>query len=243
VNQRLQRAAICSSLLMAAFSLKLGYSHAGAAQLDWVLAPSCWLATQLFGLPLSPEPGAGYISHHPRMVVGAACAGVNFLVVSWLALFFVGRVHLSRSVHVLAWACASLVAAYVATVATNGLRIGLAAELYGAGVRFRGLSPARLHRLLGIVVYCSALVALCRGADVCLSHGRTRAALHVWLAPLGLYLAVALGIPLLNRAWARHGGEFVEHALWTSGVGSLVVFTWWLLGRVTVRLCSRPKAF
>jgi exosortase K len=230
------RAAVSLLLLMAAFGLKLAYSRAGADALGWVLAPSCWFASQLGGVQLVHEAGAGWISHQPRMVVGPACAGVNFLVVAWLALFFSlarepGLAGMRRQ---LAWAAGSLLAAYLATLASNGLRIVLAAQFYGAHFQLGWLTPERLHRLLGIVVYCSALLGLCRVAELCVS-GAARGR----MAPFYWYVAVAIGVPLANRAFLHDPARFAEHALLTLGMGLVVAGFWRLIGRLVVRLSSR----
>ncbi|HKP56294.1 MAG TPA: exosortase K [Polyangiales bacterium] len=206
--------------LTAAFGLKLAYSRAGAAELEWVLGPSCWLARQLGGLELTHEVGAGWITHRPRMVVGPACAGVNFLVVSWLALFFsAGR---RRG---LGWCVGSLLLAYVATLGTNALRIVLAARLYELPLYAGWLTPARLHRLLGVVLYCSVLFGLCR-----VGSGRTR------LAPLYWYAGVMIGVPLLNRSFLRDPAQFAEHTAMTLGVGLALLLAFRLIGRFVDRL-------
>ena len=211
--------------LTAAFGLKLVYSRAGAAELEWVLGPSCWLAQHLGGLALAHEAGAGWISHESRMVVGPACAGVNFLIVAWLALFF----STPAARRGLAWCAISLIAAYAATLGTNAVRIVLAARLYELPVYAGWLTPGRLHRVLGIVLYCSALFASCRLAG-------TRAK----LAPFYWYAGVVLGVPLLNRAFLRDPGRFAEHAAVTVGVGLSV----WLVFRLLDRLSwqsERPR--
>ena len=225
-------------MLIAAFALKLAYSHAGADQLEWVLAPSSWLASELGGLDLTREAGAGFIMHRPRMVVGPACAGVNFLVVSWLALFFGLQARFEGARRKLVVWAVSLLAAYLATLATNSLRIVLAAHLYDLPIYAGWLTKARLHRVLGVVLYCSTLLAVCRIADGCTSRAPLSATARL-LAPFGWYLAVALGVPLANRALARDPGQFLEHAALTLGVGALVVLLFRVIGRVVDRVCSR----
>jgi exosortase K len=230
--------------LVAAFGLKLAYRSAGARDLEWVLAPSCWLASRLGGVALVWEWGAGWISHQPRMVVGPACAGVNFLVVAWLAVFFSSQARWSGLHRKLAWCCASLLAAYTATLVTNGLRIVLAAHLYGADVYAGWLTPERLHRLLGVVLYCSVLVGLCRAAELRSRNGPPLPASWSswsswsWLRPFAWYAGIAIGIPLFNRAFVRDPAHFAEHALLTLGVGLVVVALWRGFGRLVDRLCS-----
>ena len=216
-----------------AYALKLAYSHAGANQLAWILAPSCWFAEWLGGLGLRYEAGAGWITHQPRMVVGPACAGVNFLVVSWLALFFSQQARWSGLGRKLLSALGCLGVAYLLTVLTNGLRIVLAAQLYAADIYTGWLTRERLHRALGVVLYCSVLFALCRASGL-----RSRKAWHSDLAPFAWYLAVALGIPLANRAYVRDPAHFVEHAALTLALSLAVLFAFQLITRVYDRLSS-----
>ena len=213
--------------LVAAFGLKFAYSRAGASELEWVLGPSCWLA-QLAGMSLEYERGAGWISHSARMVVGPACAGVNFLVVSWLALYFCQQRRCSGGRRKLLWLLASGAIAYLATIGTNGARIVLAAELYGRAIAAGWLTPERLHRLLGVVLYCTVLLGLCSAAERVLSPLRAAGSR---LAPFAWYLAVVLGIPLLNRSFADHPERFAEHAAFTLGAGLCVVLLFWGLGQ------------
>lgn len=207
-------------LLMAAFALKQGYSHAGSEQLSWVLGPSCWLAQHLGGVPLLREVGAGFISHSPRMVVGPACAGVNFLVVCWLALYFSQQARCITRRELFGLAAVSGTAAYLATLATNGMRIALAAQLYAAELP-GWLTPERAHRLLGVVLYCAVLLGLCRLADRVGASLQLKAA-GLRVPPLAIYLAVVLGAPLLRRAYRVHPQQFVEHALFTVPAAVLV---------------------
>lgn len=216
-------ACVSALVLAGAFGLKLAYSKAGAAELEWVLGPSCLLA-RLGGVPLMKEAGAGWITHEPRMVVGAACAGVNFLVVCWLALYFSVQRHFPSVRGKLGLLVMSLAGAYLATISTNGLRILLAARLYDAEIHAGWLTAARVHRLLGVVLYCSTLFGLCRAAELWAT--RTAAAKQSKrpsLAPFYWYLAVAIGVPLANRSFLRDPGHFLEHAAVTVAVG-LAVF-------------------
>ena len=234
-------------VLLLAYALKRSYSTAGADDLAWVLAPSCFVAHQLTGLELVREVGAGFISHEARMVVGPACAGVNFLIVGWLALYFTLQGRWQRARLKLVWLFGALASAYVATVVTNGLRISLAAELYAAELP-AWLTPARAHRLLGVVLYCSALFGLCRGAELWQGPHRpgrsTAAPSFARLGPLwwyAAYAAVVVGIPLANSALQGHPARFAEHAVSSLGVAALVLFGWNWLGRRMVRLCWRDS--
>ena len=195
-----------------ALGLKAFYSRAGAAELGFILAPSCWIAAHVGGLDLVAERGAGFVSHADRMVVGPACAGVNFLVIAFLA------VYLSRLL-------VAAAVAYAATIVTNGLRIILAAHLF----RFGGigwLTPERIHRLAGVVIYCVSLAILCRAV----APGP-----RSLVIAFACYLGVAIVVPLLNGA-ARNR-LFVEHTLVVTSATLLL-----LVAAVRSRTRPRPEA-
>jgi exosortase K len=249
------RAILAASLVLAgAYALKLAYSKAGASELEWVLGPSCLLA-RLGGIPLTKEAGAGWISHEPRMVVGAACAGVNFLIVCWLALYFSVQRDFASAGGKFLLLVASFAGAYLATLSTNGLRILLAARLYDLDIYAGWVTPGRVHRALGVVLYCSTLFGLCRAAELAATRAKRMAAgallgtasqhqpqTRPSLAPFYWYLAVALGVPLANRAFVRDPAHFLEHAAMTVAVGLAVAGAFRVLLRLTDRLSSRRAA-
>jgi exosortase K len=222
------------------FWLKLTYSRAGADELSWVLGPSAWVA-QLAGVALVPEPGAGFISRSAHMVVGPACAGVNFLLTCWLALYFCAQSDLRRARlrELLGVSVLCLVAAYLITISINGLRIALAARLLSLDIYGALWTKARAHRLLGVGLYTAALLGACLVAQRLQSQTtQTLPAARRLSVALCLYLGVSLGIPVLNRAFVRHPAHFAEHAALTLG-GALTVA---LLFLTAHRLYSRSRS-
>lgn len=224
--------------------IKHYFSQAGADDLDWVLGPSCALVSWVGGIALSHEPGAGYITHEYHMVVGPACAGVNFFIIAILALYFSFQQRFANAARKSLWLAQSVALAYAATIASNGLRILGAAHLYSLDVHGGYWNPERLHRMLGTVIYSASLFALCAVVGR-FAGGKAAAREHsLWtrLVPLGSYIGVAVGVPLLNRAYVHNPGRFLEHALVVvvtcgavAGFASLAKFA---RGRVCSRLSS-----
>jgi exosortase K len=239
-----QRASALAVLVVIAcvLVLKRHYAHASAQELRWVLAPSCWLAAQLGRLHFAWDASAGYVSDGARMVVGPPCAGVNFLVVCWLALFFSCHAACPRVRDKLALAAASLGPAYLATVLANGSRIALAARLGHADFHAALASHATVHRLLGVIVYSAALLAVCAAATRLLPVVREPAASRKYLVPLGCYLAVALVLPWVRHALGLGGSGLGLHALQTLAGATAVVATAWLCERLFDRLSSMLRA-
>lgn len=194
--------------LGAAFALKRFYSTASAADLRFVLAPTVWLV-ELAGGHDFDWTSRGYLSAELRFLVAPVCAGVNFLVVAFCALVL-GLVRPARP----AWQnvgilLASAAAAYGATVVANAVRILVAIPLWTHGVSFGGLGGARLHELVGVVVFLGMLLLLHQAARRLAS-----APVQAW-APLLPYAGVMLVIPLLRGAHRRP--EFWGHAALVTG--------------------------
>jgi exosortase K len=200
---------LCGACAVAiALGLKWFYSRADATDLLWVLAPASWLAGFLGGLDLVYEEGAGFIIHEHRLVVGPSCAGVNFLVIAFLCLYFsFGRYASGRSL----WLLYSLVTSFGATVVTNSLRIVVSAHLWSADIYGPWMNREQMHLLAGVAIYYASLVALYLAVA-----SRLRAQAPA-IAPLCWYLGIFLGVPLASRMFRGTPG-LTENAVWVVAV-------------------------
>lgn len=224
-------------VLVLAAAAKQAYSTAGADALGFVLGPSCFVAAHLGGLSFVHEAGAGYVLHAPRMIVGPACAGMNFLVVAFLALYATLRGRIRGPRARIKLAMSSALAAYAMTVLANGVRIALAAELLTLDRVPFALDGAEAHRLLGILLYTAILFVVCALADRSLS-GAAGERGHGPEWALALYLGLTLGVPLLHHGASALTPRFLEHAAFTLlGAGAVLA-----LVRAADRLLSRVDA-
>jgi len=203
---RARTAAAATAFLVAlgvAFALKRFYSTASAADLRFVLAPTTWLVEVAGGHSFDWTSG-GYLSTELRFLIAPVCAGVNFLIVAFAGLVL-GFVRPARP----AWQnlgilLASAAAAYATTVLANALRILVAIPLWTSGFSLGGITGARLHELVGVVVFLGMLLLLHLAA-----RRLVRAPVRVWV-PLLPYAGVMLVVPLLGGAHRRP--EFWGHA-------------------------------
>lgn len=201
--------------MLAAFGLKRYYSRASAEDLAWILAPTARAVGWLRGETLAPS-GAGWLAPDGGYHIAPSCAGVSFLILAW-AVAVLGFSHRLRSPgRRIAWWLGSLFGAYALTILVNTLRIVAAVELYRLG-SIAGLTAEQAHRALGIVVYLGALWGLFEMLDRWTGPQRTgpgsavSALGAVFLVP-GLYLAMTLGVPLLNGNFRQAGDRYLEHA-------------------------------
>jgi exosortase K len=222
-------AGVCAVLI--ALGVKGFYSRAGADQLLWILAPSSWLARYVGGIDLVYERGTGFISYAHHLVIGPSCAGINFLIAAFLTVYFAfARLSDSR----FRWLFSSAAISLGAAVAANGLRIFVTAHLWNADIYGSWLTPDRVHRLAGTVIYYSSLVALYLAIEAW--SGERQLAMRR-ATPLLWYLGISLGVPIIGRLVA--GGEpgFIEHAVWVSGIAGLLTFIMFLPSMLRNRVC------
>ncbi|HJP91724.1 MAG TPA: exosortase K [Pyrinomonadaceae bacterium] len=190
-------------VVLCALALKFYYSTATVNQLCWILTPTTALVELLSGRRFAFESFAGYMSSDHTFVIAASCAGINFLITSFLMLA-IGRLWRERFQAVSWWSIPlAAVIAFVTTIITNTVRICIALEL--RNVHLDSLTANQLHRLEGIVVYFGFLLLL----FLLTERPRERKPVRLLLFPLLIYYTTTLVIPLANGSW-RHAG-FLEH--------------------------------
>jgi exosortase K len=229
-----KRGAQLAVVLLGALALKLYYSTASANQLRWILAPTTALVELVSGRSFAFESHAGYISGDRSFLIAASCAGVNFLLTSFLMLALrklwrdraeskPGNPARSR------WSFIPLAAlvAYLTTLVANTARISIALWLQRQPLGTGWLNPNQLHRLEGILVYFGFLLLLFvlgeklssrRVSDISPQAREPRRSLGLFrraFFPLVIYYVMALGLPLANSAYHRGiaASDFWEHSL------------------------------
>lgn len=223
----LKRNAQLVVVVLCAAAVKLYYSTASVNQLRWILAPTTFLVELTTGSRFEFESYAGYINSDRSFIIAGSCAGVNFLITSFLMLSL-RRLWRDRSQNI-AWKFipAAALCAYLATLVANTVRITTALQLRRLNLGITWLGPNQLHRLEGIVIYFGFLLLLFLVSEKMSVSGRywtlsrsksaSRAATRYGLFrrsffPLLIYYATTLGIPVANGAF-RQGTGFLEHAL------------------------------
>lgn len=219
-------------LLGVAYSLKAHYSHARGEALGWILRPTAGLVETATGIEFTDEGEEGYLSREARIRIAPSCAGVNFLIISLLTATLTGLFRFHSLFAKLGWLMASGVLAYGMTLLSNTVRITLSIHAYRSDIYSGWITPERVHRMEGIVVY---LLFLClfhvlisrltlnfssieiqekqgRGASNFRrmrrkTFGNDPRLILVW------YLAVVLVIPIINGAFQKNPLLFLEHGL------------------------------
>lgn len=214
--------------------LKQFYTAAAVGQLDWILAPTARLTALLTSARPVWEAGVGYVDFGHGIIIAPACAGVNFMIISFGLAAFCGLLQLRRLPPLLVWLILTLPAAYGLTLAVNSLRIAISMYLYKADIYGPLVTAQRVHRLAGVVLYLGALGLFFKGLQPIIHNYCSRfdaqrrpweTALPSWW-PLGWYLLGAVGVPSANLLFRNPAAGYGEHcltvllagtALWTTG--------------------------
>lgn len=201
--------------------------------LKWILAPTARWAGILGGISFEYLPHQGYVNHGYQFLIAASCAGIRFMLLTFLMLVFIlvyenscqpkgGMQSRCRRI------VYSLILAYFFTIFVNGIRIVLAVRLpilldklyLSAG----WLTPDRLHTLIGTVTYFTALCVLY--LNVAPTTKRNRLSV-----PVFWYLLIVLALPFVKRMWYREWTGFGEYAALIIGVCMVVCMVSWGMRR------------
>jgi len=227
--------------LIIAYGLKYHYSVADAEALDWMLSPLARISGFVSGIQFDRELRAGYVNLCYGIRIAPACAGINFMIICFTTLLFPFVHRLQGLAAKLSWLCASIAAAYLATLLTNTLRILISIKLYGASVHGAGITPEMLHRLAGTIIFLIALITIYLVAEEVTTSRLASGSLLIdrknslrshgtLLIPVICYLAVTVVIPLLNGAYGRNSTPAAEHLILVVGSSITVMLIAILIG-------------
>ena len=198
-----------------AAALKLHFSAAAASELAWMLRPLTLILRTTAGWHFLLNAAGEWECPDAGIVLVKACAGINFMVLSFLGWCWAMRprgadqgvqLHASRLYGAL---LVALVAAWATTLFVNAARI-LAIARWQPMLE-HWLPAGDAHRLLGLLAYLPALTLQWWLVD------RERPARALLLAG-GLYAGLMLGVPLLTGNALANPGAYLRHALFVLAV-------------------------
>jgi len=213
----------------AAIALKYRFSKASAEELYWLVAPLARLIELLAGIRFDWEPPNGFISTAFGAIIAPACSGVTFLAICFCTLSF-SLVH-RRQIPIakLGWIALSLFTAYLVTLGANAVRIIAAIVLYQADIYGEWITPARVHRMVGIAVYLSVLLPVYLTAERMtrvrtLPPGSRLLEIRAYCPPFVWYILFTTMIPVLRTLGRNQSALLTEHAL-VVGIASAAALT------------------
>ena len=206
------------AVLAVAVQLKHHYSIATAAELEWMLRPLSQLLEWFTGHEFYRDNRAQWVSETADVRLVKGCAGINFMLMSFMAYAWVVRPQrcvvtglLSWSVLRLLYLCAAIVAAWATGLIANSLRILVAMSVDSRGWQLDaiGIGAAELHRLVGMGIYLPVLSLQILGSNRSTSRDAIAAAFL-------LYLLLMIVVPLLTGNALQHPALFLRHLLTVS---------------------------
>jgi exosortase K len=226
-SEILQKGIYYLLVLFIAVGLKYYYSRAGSEDLVWILSPTASFVERLSGTHFEPEFNVGYISSGRDVAIVPACAGLNFMIAAFSMAAFWLLYSMKRKVLLPLCVISALTASCFLTVAVNSFRIVISMYLYKANIYTQLITPERVHRIEGVVIYIvflslfyfalrkitsvSNLFAIYKDRG---NHGGiVKDSLFTILIPLFWYFMIALAAPIMNGAHYHNPELFREHFL------------------------------
>jgi exosortase K len=224
-----------------AAALKLHFSAAAASELAWMLRPLTVILRTTAGWHFLVNAAGEWECPDAGIVLVKACAGINFMVLSFLGWCWALRPIAAaqggpQATNALpSWArlagalLVALLAAWATALVVNAARILVIVRWQP--VLAHWLPAGDAHRLLGLLAYLPALAL--QGWLV--ERGRPARAL---LVACGVYAGLMLGVPLLTGNALADPVAFAHHALFLLAVLVPVL----LLAAVLSTLPLKPES-
>ena len=200
--------------------LKYYYSVAETDDLEWIFHPLAILLEFLTGYGFEHNHDGEWASYSANVRLVKACAGMNFMIMSFLIYSWVFRPddkadRLSNILGQLLLLFAAIISAWLTCLIANSFRIVIAMYAVpedisqNSGLPLFGMSAEQLHRLIGMLVYIPFL-----SLQVALDHRLIKKYRNViFVIPLFLYMLFTVLIPLLTGNALKTPDRFVEHML------------------------------
>ena len=189
-------------------ALKHHYSIATAADLEWMFRPLSLLLEGFTAHPFHRDSNYEWVSESADVRLVKACAGINFMIMSFMAYAWIFRPESRADSDALSWIagrilllCAAIIAAWTTCLLANSLRIIVAMALDS--------HRAEVHRLIGMLIYVPLLSLQLGLGDR--SDGRAALA-----GPILMYLLLMVVVPLLTGNAFQNPALFIDHLLHTS---------------------------
>lgn len=196
-----------------AIQLKHHYSLATAADLEWVLGPLSQLLEWFTGHEFHRDGRHGWVSESADMRLVKGCAGINFMLMSFLAYAWVFRPDRRADADLPAWIagragllCVGLSAAWVSCLLANSLRIMVAMSMETQAWLgdATGMDATQLHRMLGLGIYLPLL-------SLQIVAGNRGVGTEAVAVPGLLYASLMVAVPLLTGNALQQPDLFIEH--------------------------------
>jgi len=203
------------AVLSVVVQLKYHYSTAATVDLEWMFRPLSLLLEWFTGHEFYRDSNGEWVSEGADVRLAKACAGINFMLMSFMTYTWLFRPRRYLETESLAWVAGQpllLSTAFVASWATcllaNSLRIIVAMTVnsHAWELELIGIDLTELHSLIGMVIYVPLL-------SLQMMLGNRSNTRDAFAAPVLLYLLLMVVVPLLTGNALEHPGLFIKHLL------------------------------
>ena len=138
--------------LTISITVLLGYRKTQDGFLSALLWPHAQVVTALYHVPLSYQPGTGYVAAGNHYAIGSACMGINFIIMLFLLIICVFVNHYSGF-----WKIVFFITTFVGSVIIG--MITSCIRIIGS-IPFTTLGQfSTIHTGIGITLYLAALIS------------------------------------------------------------------------------------
>lgn len=206
--------------------MKHHYSVAIATELEWIFHPLAMLLELFTGHAFQQDNYGEWVSYSANVRLVKACAGINFMIMSFIVYSWVFRPdkqentnNLSHLLGQLLLISAAIIAAWATCLLANSLRIIIAMEAASQHWELPsiGIDTKQLHRLIGMFIYIPLLSLQMTLGETNKKHSRA-----LFIGPLLLYLIMIVFVPLLTGNALQHPKVFLEHVLFFVGTATCI---------------------
>lgn len=212
--------------------LKHHYSIATAADLEWIFQPLAILLELFTGHIFQQDNYSEWVSYNANIRLVKACAGINFMIMSFLVYAWVFRPDskentgcLTQFIGQFLLISAAIIAAWATCLLANSLRIIIAMEAADQHweIAIMGIDSKQLHRLIGMFIYIPLLslqMTLCHCSISRAVYPAIKELHHnrLFYVPLFLYFIITVFVPIVTGNAFYKPDQFMEHVLHLLGV-------------------------
>jgi exosortase K len=222
--------------LLVVLSIKLIYRNADIEMLSFILEPTSFMVKLLSGISFNKVYGIGFINHEHRAVINMSCSGINFLIISFMSVYMLNIHAIKKLKYKLLWFPASLAVSYLYTIFINSLRIIVSIYLFNADIYSDFITPERVHRIEGAIIYIISLIILVDfirflfGKSKEKNNENSFSASFKYILPFLCYFFITIIIPLINSSYKYDLSKFIEHSA-TILLLSFLIFIIFILKR------------
>ncbi len=225
-DSALSKLAMMCMAITSVVMLKYWYSNAVPDDMHWVLWPLSQLTQFFTNLDFSFDAELGYVNYKTGNIIAPGCSGINFMCITFFMLSVQGIRKTSGS-RLLMWSIMVPCITYGYSMFVNCLRILVSLWLYDSGMAFGYFTADRIHRIAGIVIFYTMLLALYfvtkkmlaqkTGFPADTKNDSQKKETYPYILPLLCYLFLTSLVPLVLAA-DKSSATLWEHLIFVTAL-------------------------